>query len=93
MDRGVLLTPLAFVSDPELDVAGAEFFFYDLVGVLLPPGLKFQVLEETGSPQSLTAFIPDLSIQFGSDVAAVPGPIAGACGGLLGWWRRRKKIA
>jgi hypothetical protein len=77
-----------------LTVAAAEALF--------PQGTNFNVLEETGAPQDLTAFgtssIFGLPIQFASDVDVVPAPAAlplfatglGALG-LLGW--RRKKTA
>ena len=50
-------------------------------------------------PEAGTGFID--RIQVTTPAAAVPGPIAGAGlpglilagGGLLGWWRRRQKIA
>jgi hypothetical protein len=70
-------TTLDAQSDPfEIDVAG----IIAAEGILDPSITNFIVLEETGSPQSLTAFNSNLtSLQFASDVGdppAVPLPAA-----------------
>jgi hypothetical protein len=93
-------TTLDAQSDPfeALDVAGIEAVEH----VPDPLITTFQVVEETGSPQSLTAFNANLtSVQFASDVeATTPIPAAlplfatglGALS-LLGWRRKRKAQA
>jgi hypothetical protein len=78
---------LFFISDP------LEAQIPDLAGAIF--------LTETG-PQDVSSLVSSpFTAIFGSDVEVVPGPIAGAglpglilaSGGLLGWWRRRQKIA
>jgi hypothetical protein len=106
--RNVVATPTTLTLTPANHLNGELDFFTPDGSLSISFTLFFNLLSELAiceSPVCGESFsaIPSSGIIGDGKVvpAAVPGPIAGAglpglmaaCGGLLGWWRRRQKTA
>jgi hypothetical protein len=97
-----------FLAASATGLTASAFSLFDFTTNTLDPSvhpnfagdaIKFGVFfsPNIGAGQSVTAVYDNL----GLTIQSVPGPIAGAglpglilaCGGILGWWRRRQKVA